>query len=229
MTLKEEFPILYSIAREKDASVAANVDFLGGAPQWNVIFSRKVHDWEFDVVTAFFQKLQSVTFQRGIQDKFWWIPSKKGTFKVKNFFRALSRAKGGGFPWKSVWRTKSPPRAAFFVWSVTLGKILTLDNLRKRQVVIVNGCFMCKKDRESIDHLLLHCEVAHALWCNTLSRLDFSWVMPNCILDLCACWCSLVFAGVLLAGLGVPWFGRWCLFVFFGLFGERETIGVLRT
>jgi hypothetical protein len=33
MTLEEEFPVLYSIARDKDASVAANVDFLGGAPQ----------------------------------------------------------------------------------------------------------------------------------------------------------------------------------------------------
>jgi hypothetical protein len=44
MMLKEEFPVLYSIALEKDASVAANVDFLGGAPQWNVIFSREVHD-----------------------------------------------------------------------------------------------------------------------------------------------------------------------------------------
>jgi hypothetical protein len=32
MKLKEEFPVLYGIAREKDASVAANVDFLGGTP-----------------------------------------------------------------------------------------------------------------------------------------------------------------------------------------------------
>ena len=69
MTLKEEFPVLYSIAHEKDASVAANVDFLGGAPQWNVIFSREVHDLKLDVVTALFQKSQSVAVQRGIQDK----------------------------------------------------------------------------------------------------------------------------------------------------------------
>jgi hypothetical protein len=48
---------LCSIAREKDALVAANVEFLGGASQWNVIFSREVHDWEVDVVTAFYQKL----------------------------------------------------------------------------------------------------------------------------------------------------------------------------
>jgi hypothetical protein len=187
--LKDDFPVLYSIAREKDASVAANVEFIGGAPQWNVIFSREIHDWEVDVVTALFLKLQSVSIHRGSRDKLWWIPSKKGTFTVKDFFRALSRAEGRGFPWKSVWRTKSPPRAAFFVWSAALGKILTLDNLRKRQVVVINRCFMCKKDGESVDHLLLHCEVAHALWCNIFSRLGLSWVMPSSVLDLCACWC----------------------------------------
>jgi hypothetical protein len=33
MKLKEDFPVLYSIAREKDASVVANVKFLGEAPQ----------------------------------------------------------------------------------------------------------------------------------------------------------------------------------------------------
>jgi hypothetical protein len=33
MKLKEDFPMLYSIAREKDASMAANVKFLGEAPQ----------------------------------------------------------------------------------------------------------------------------------------------------------------------------------------------------
>jgi hypothetical protein len=38
--------VLYIIAREMDASVAANVEFLGGASQWNVIFSKEVNDWE---------------------------------------------------------------------------------------------------------------------------------------------------------------------------------------
>ena len=125
MKHKEEFPVLYNIALEKDASVAANVKFLGEAPQWNVIFTKEVHDWEVDVVTTLFQKLQSVAIQREIQDKLRWILSKKRTFKVKDFFKALSRAEGRGFPWKSVWRTKSPPRATFFVWSAALGKILT--------------------------------------------------------------------------------------------------------
>lgn len=51
---------------------------------------------------------------------------------------------------------------AFFVWTATLGKILTNDNLRKRNVVVIEWC-IGKKSGESIKHLSLHCEVAHDL------------------------------------------------------------------
>jgi hypothetical protein len=47
---------------------------------------------------------------------------------------------------------------AFFVWTTSLGKILMLDNLRKRNVMMVEWCCMCKKSGEFIDHLLIHCE-----------------------------------------------------------------------
>ena len=50
----------------------------------------------------------------------------------------------------------------FFVWTTALGKILTLDNLRKRSVV-VEWCCMCKKNGKSIDHLLIHCKIAREL------------------------------------------------------------------
>jgi hypothetical protein len=42
------------------------------------------------------------------------------------------------------------------VWTMALGKILTLDNLRKRNLIVMDWCYMCKS-RESIDHLL-HCK-----------------------------------------------------------------------
>jgi hypothetical protein len=67
------------------------------------------------------------------------------------------------FPWKSIWKTKAPLKVAFFAWSVALEKILTLDNLRKRHVIVINRCCMCKRHGESVDHLLLHCETVCAL------------------------------------------------------------------
>lgn len=50
------------------------------------------------------------------------------------------------FPWKYTWQTKAPFKAAFFVWTTTLDKILTMDNLRKRRVMVLGWCCTCKKD-----------------------------------------------------------------------------------
>ena len=62
-----------------------------------------------------------------------------GLFKVKSFFTPWLVMKVGTFPWKSVWRTQAPPRVVFFfAWSAALGKILTLDNLRKQHVIMMN-------------------------------------------------------------------------------------------
>jgi hypothetical protein len=38
-----------------------------------------------------------------------------------------------------------------------------LDSLRKKNVVVVEWCCMCKKSDESIDHLLINCKVARVL------------------------------------------------------------------
>jgi hypothetical protein len=39
-----------------------------------------------------------------------------------------------------------------------LGKILTIDNLRKMNFIVINRCCLCKADGETINHLFLHCE-----------------------------------------------------------------------
>jgi hypothetical protein len=47
---------------------------------------------------------------------------------------------------------------------------------------------LCKRDGESVDHLLLHCDVASTLWNLVLSQFGMSWVMPSRVIDLFACW-----------------------------------------
>jgi hypothetical protein len=77
---------------------------------------------------------------------------------------------------------------AFFAWTAAQWKILTLDNLRKKRVIVIDRCCMCKMNGESVDHLLLHCEVARALWNAIFSRFSLSWVMPLRMVDLFTCW-----------------------------------------
>ena len=84
--------------------------------------------------------------------------------------------------------TKCAEKVSFFIWTVALGKFLTIDNLRRRKVVIVDWCCMCKRNVETIDHLLLHCPVAQELWNMVCSLFGVYWVMPCGFVDLLASW-----------------------------------------
>jgi hypothetical protein len=54
-------------------------------------------------------------------------------------------------------------------------RVLTIDNLRKRNLIVINRCCLCKSDGETIDHLL-HCEIACSLWYAVVWK-----VVPLCI------------------------------------------------
>jgi hypothetical protein len=53
---------------------------------------------------------------------------------------------------------------------------------------VIDRCCMCKMNREFVDHLFLHYEVAHALWNAIFNHFSLSWVMPLQVVDLFACW-----------------------------------------
>jgi len=174
------------------------------------------------VFASFFHVLHLAMVSRDRADRLRWVPSKKEVFKVKSYFSFLAGCEGSHFLWKSVWRTQAPSRAAFFVWWAALGKILTADNLRKRKIIIMDKCYLCKRDGKTVDHLLLHCDVV--LLCGIMSFLGLV-CLGLCLGELLI----YLHVGGRRVGQGVLQFGRWCLFAFFGVFGRREILGVLKT
>lgn len=77
-----------------------------------------------------------------------------------------------------------PSKINFFVWKAELGRILTNDNLRKHQLIVIYWYFMCKRAGETISHLLLHCLIVREL-CSMLFTLFWvSWVMPKYVVEL---------------------------------------------
>jgi hypothetical protein len=116
------------------------------------------------MVLSFFARLYSILVRYGDDNRLVWNLPIRCLFEVKSYFEVLNRKDGPSFPWKSIWRVKAVARVAFFVWTTMLGKILTHDNLRKRNVVVIEWCCMCKMSGQSIKHLLLHCKVARDFW-----------------------------------------------------------------
>jgi hypothetical protein len=172
--LNEAFPGLYDIACDKNSFAATHLILESGSFQWDVRFIRAAHDWVVDDLTSFFTLLYYISLDRDGEDKLWWSPSRKGKFDVRSFYKSLAFKEKSHFPWKSIWHTKVPLKVAFFTWAAALGNILTLDNIRKRHVIVIVRWCMCKKNGESVDHLLLHCDAACVLWNAIFSRLSLS-------------------------------------------------------
>ena len=57
------------------------------------------------------------------------------------------------------------------MWTTAHGQILTLDNLMLRGRPLVNRCYLCCCNAESVDHLLLFCPITHSLWMDMLRCL----------------------------------------------------------
>jgi hypothetical protein len=62
-----------------------------------------------------------------------------------------------------VWKLIVPLRIHFFLWLLSNNKLLTRDNLRKRQNLDDYTCLFCT-EKESIHHLFFNCVVARRIW-----------------------------------------------------------------
>jgi hypothetical protein len=62
-----------------------------------------------------------------------------------------------------------------------------VDNLRW-EFQLINQCCLCKKEEETINHLLLHCEFTVDIWHLMLNSFGVFWVTPGNILQLLHCW-----------------------------------------
>uniref|UniRef100_A0A2N9HEZ0 Reverse transcriptase zinc-binding domain-containing protein n=1 Tax=Fagus sylvatica TaxID=28930 RepID=A0A2N9HEZ0_FAGSY len=111
-----------------------------------------------------------------------------GNCQVRIYYKYLLPLAGTAVPWKRIWKTNAPPRVAFFVWVAAMGCILTIDNLRRRHVMVIDWCCMCKENGESISHLLLHCSAAMEIWSFMLNIFGIQWVMPDGVFALLSCW-----------------------------------------
>jgi hypothetical protein len=140
-----------------------------------------------EILFLVLRQLYSIKLEHDGADKLCWNPSKKRLFDVKSFYSVLIPHVSNPFPWRCIWMSMAPLRVTFLDWYAAFGSILTMDNLRKRKIM-VGWCFMCKKSGETVDNLMLHCVIASALWYSIFYLFGLALVMSRWLRDLLACW-----------------------------------------
>ena len=113
---------------------------------------------------------------------------KAKSFSVKAMHKGYDIFPAFDFPYRSIWNSVVPPKIDIFTWEAAWGKVVTLDNLKRRGMAFANKCFLCEEDEETINHLLIHCRSAKMLWDLLLSIVGISWVFPLSVLHTLLAW-----------------------------------------
>ena len=182
------FPVLFNLALNKDARVADIWDSGDGAGGWAPTFLRSLNDWEIGEMVRFLQTLHDQNFRPTGEDMLLLKEAKAKSFSVKAMYKGYDITPAFDFPYRLIWNSVVPPKIGIFTWEAAWGKVLTMDNLKRRGMTVANRCFLCEEDEETINHLLIHCRSAKMLWNLLLSIGGISWVFPRSVLHTLLAW-----------------------------------------
>ena len=74
---------------------------------------------------------------------------------MSSYYRTLAPSGDMKFPWKKDLETQGSIKSYILHLDCIFGGILTADNLRMRNIILISWCCMCKQDGETVTHLLL--------------------------------------------------------------------------
>ena len=213
------FPTLFNLTAHKDARVANVWDSSREDGGWSPVFLRPFNDLELEEVERFLHFLHNKKIRPFQEDRLLLKESITDGFSIRHMYSKLVYSPPLDFPYRSIWNPIVPPKLGFFAWEASWGKVLTLDQLKRRGIPLVNRCFLCEEKEETIDHLLIHCSRAKMLWDLLLAITDANWVFPRTVRQLLLAWQS--------ASVGKKWKRVWMatpLCIFWTLWLERNRV-----
>jgi hypothetical protein len=126
---------------------------------------------------------------RSMKDRWGW--GKTGVYTTAEGYNLLQASRNNSQTpafWKDVWEPLAIPKVNFFFWTLVHNKILTGDNLEKRNIVGPHRCALCNNNAETTQHLFIDCNYAKEVW--GLMLQDFQITIPpqNLVAELFASW-----------------------------------------
>ncbi|TVU07261.1 hypothetical protein EJB05_47309, partial [Eragrostis curvula] len=170
--LKDEFPRLYSFAKNVKISVA---DYVG---------NQSIHDqFHLPLSQEAFQELQSLnTITQGLQTVIaqqqkdqWHYIWGTSIYSTAKFYSIPFIALRPPDPFGWIWKSKCTKKVKIFIWLMFLDRLNTRNILRRKNCPIQGGsynCILCESNvEETAFHLFFECQFSVACW----SILHINW------------------------------------------------------
>jgi hypothetical protein len=143
--------------------------------------------WEEVLCQELLNVLNDFSFTNTL-DKWVWSFEMDEIFSVSSCYRFLTDRAATlvdipevqRWVFQTVWKSPTPLKVTAFSWQALLDRIPSKANLLRRGVVREvedTGCRLCGGGVETSIHLLLHCNVASAVWYRVCNWLGFSLVI----------------------------------------------------
>jgi ribonuclease HI/exonuclease III len=126
---------------------------------------------------------------RTMKDSWGW--GQTGVYTMAEGYRNLQASRNNSQTpafWKSVWEPLAVPKVNFFFWTLVHNKLLTGDNLEKRNIAGPHRCVLCNNNSETAQHLFMDCSFAKEVWGLILKDLQISLHPQNSVAELFASW-----------------------------------------
>jgi hypothetical protein len=116
--------------------------------------------------------------QPDTSDNHFWRFSTSGCYSAKSGYEAFFQGSTHFDVADQIWKTRAPPKCAFFMWFVVLNRCWTADRLAKRNLPPPASRVLCDQE-ENINHILVGFVFVRQFWFFLLQRVGLSILAPQ--------------------------------------------------
>ncbi|XP_057779689.1 uncharacterized protein LOC130998274 [Salvia miltiorrhiza] len=189
--LKLEFPRLFQLTENKEATISEFGKWENGGWIWELKWRRDLFQREIEASNELLSSISSVSLVAGNEDGWCWRATKNETFSTKSAYELIKATRNQDLtahPNKDliakVWDTPAPQKARVTAWRALRNRLPTCNNLVKRNIQLGVEEVMCNAyfhQVESANHCFLTCPKAEVIWNSIYQWLGITDVRQQCV------------------------------------------------
>ncbi|MFS7975109.1 putative reverse transcriptase zinc-binding domain-containing protein [Helianthus anomalus] len=165
--LRERFPALFKLAKNKDGMVHDHLTMVGSTVVWQWAWVRGLSTGlERNQIACLSNLLRSAVITADKQDRWSWVNNEGTSFSVKGVRMEVAAAVNDGEQEdRFFWNSWAPLKHNYFLWRVIKNKVAAKSCLAKRGILMHDMlCERCGIGIEDVDHVFINCLWARSIW-----------------------------------------------------------------